>query len=40
VVHLLFPFGLVAIGMVGADTVRQRLIDFVVEVGSGTNRRD
>jgi hypothetical protein len=40
VVHLLFPFGLVAIGMVGADTVRQRLINFVVEVGSGTNRRD
>jgi hypothetical protein len=34
-VHLLAPFGITALGMVGADKIRQRLIDFVVNTGSG-----
>jgi hypothetical protein len=34
-VHLLAPFGITAISMVGANTVCQRLIDFVIATGSG-----
>jgi hypothetical protein len=34
-VHLLAPFGITAIGMVGADRIQERLTDFVIEVGSG-----
>jgi hypothetical protein len=37
-IHLLAPFGIAAFGMIGADTIRQRLIDFVVDTGSGRNR--
>lgn len=32
-IHAAFPFGLAALGMIGADTIRQRLIDFVASVG-------
>jgi hypothetical protein len=34
-VHLLAPFGITASGMIGTDKIRQRLIDFVVNTGSG-----
>ncbi len=34
-VHLLVPFAMVAIGMIGADRIQQRLTDFIVEIGSG-----
>ncbi len=34
-VHLLFPFAISAMGMIGADRVQQRLTDFVIETGSG-----
>ena len=33
-VHLLFPFGITALGMIGADKIKQRLTDFVIDVGS------
>ena len=33
-VHLFFPFGIAALGMIGADRIQQRLTDFVVETGS------
>ena len=36
-VHWLAPFGMVALGLIGADIVKQRLIDFVIDVGAGRN---
>ena len=34
-VHWLAPFGMVALGLIGADVIKQRLIDFVIDVGAG-----
>jgi hypothetical protein len=39
-IHLLVPFGIAAMGMIGAETVQRRLIDFVVDVGSGRRPPD
>jgi hypothetical protein len=33
--HVSTPFAISALGMIGADKVRNRLINFVIEVGSG-----
>ena len=37
-VHLIVPFGITALGMIGADDIRQRLTDFIIDVGSGQSR--
>lgn len=34
-VHLLAPFAITALGLIGADKIRQRLTQFLVDVGSG-----